>query len=77
MMPVRHPFSAFEPENTPLLHENQYNYIRFDFLNPPFHYPLRARFQPVGLQAGGEAIAHYSNCERSELSSFQIERLSE
>jgi hypothetical protein len=42
MMPVRHPFSAFEPENTPLLQENQYNYIRFDFLNPPYHYPLRA-----------------------------------
>ena len=35
MMPVRHPFSAFAPENTPILQENQYNYIRFDFLNPP------------------------------------------
>ncbi len=49
MMPVRHPFSAFAPENTPLLRENQSNYIRFDSLNPPFHYPLRARFQPEGL----------------------------
>jgi len=39
MMPVRHPFSAFAPESTPLLRENQYNYIRFDSLNPPFHYP--------------------------------------
>jgi len=39
MMPVRHPFSAYTPENTPLLRENQYNYIRFDSLNPPFHYP--------------------------------------
>jgi len=39
MMPVRHPFSAFAPENTPLLRENQSNYIRFDSLNPPFHYP--------------------------------------
>ena len=42
MMPVRHPFSAFAQKNTPLLRENQYNYIRFDSLNPPFHYPLRA-----------------------------------
>ena len=24
MMPVRHPFSAFSQENTPLLRENQY-----------------------------------------------------
>jgi hypothetical protein len=39
MMSVRHPFSAFAPENTPLLRENQSNYIRFDSLNPPFHYP--------------------------------------
>jgi len=39
MMPVRYPFSAFVPENTPLLRENRYNYIRFDSLNPPFHYP--------------------------------------
>jgi hypothetical protein len=39
MMPVKHPFSAFAPENTPLLRENQYNYIRFDSLNSPFHYP--------------------------------------
>jgi hypothetical protein len=39
LMPVRHPFSAFAPENTPLLREDQYNYIRFDSLNPPFHYP--------------------------------------
>jgi hypothetical protein len=39
MMPVRHPFSTFAPENTPLLRENQFNYIRFDSLNPPFHYP--------------------------------------
>jgi len=27
MMPVRHPFSAFAPENTPKFRENQYNYI--------------------------------------------------
>jgi len=39
MILARHPFSAFAPENTPLLRENQYNYIRFDSLNPPFHYP--------------------------------------
>ncbi len=39
MMPFRHPFSAPVPENTPRLRENQYNYIRFDSLNPPFHYP--------------------------------------
>jgi len=39
MMPVRHPFSASAPENTPLLQENQYNYFRFDSLNPSFHYP--------------------------------------
>jgi len=37
-MPVRYPFSAFAPEKTPILRENQYNYIRFDSLNPPFHY---------------------------------------
>jgi hypothetical protein len=42
---------------------------------PTLHFPLRARFQPVGLQAGGEArthcsaipLFHHSNCERSEL----------
>jgi len=39
MMPFRHPFSASAPENTPLFLKNQYNYIRFDSLNPPFHYP--------------------------------------
>ena len=39
MMPIRHPFSVFAPENTRLLRGNQYNYIRFDSLNPPFHYP--------------------------------------
>jgi hypothetical protein len=39
MRPVRHPFSAFAPENSPLLRENQYNHVRFDSLNPPFHYP--------------------------------------
>jgi len=38
MMPVSHPFSAFTPENTPILRENQYNYIRFDSLNPQFQY---------------------------------------
>jgi hypothetical protein len=38
-MPVGHPFSTFVSENTPYLRENQYNYIRFDSLNPPFHYP--------------------------------------
>ena len=32
---IRHPFSAFTPENMPILRENQYNYIRFDTLNPP------------------------------------------
>jgi hypothetical protein len=39
MMPVRNPFSALAPENKPLFRENQYNYIRFDSLNPSFHYP--------------------------------------
>jgi hypothetical protein len=39
MMPDRHPFSAFAPENIPLLQENQYKHIRFDSLNPLFHYP--------------------------------------
>jgi hypothetical protein len=34
MMPVRHPFSAFAPENMTLLRENQYNYIRFDYPKP-------------------------------------------
>ena len=32
-------FSFFAPENTPLLRENQYNYVRFVSLNPPAHYP--------------------------------------
>ena len=52
MMPVRHPFSAFTPENTPLLRKNQYNYIRFDSLNPPFQYPLRA--------VGQNPLSHHS-----------------
>ncbi len=39
MIPIRHPFSALAPENTPLLRENQYNYMRLDTLSPPFHYP--------------------------------------
>jgi len=30
---------CFRLENTPLLRENQYNYIRFDSLNPLFHCP--------------------------------------
>jgi hypothetical protein len=38
MMLVRHPFSTFTPENTPQLRKNQYNYIRFDSLNPPVQY---------------------------------------
>jgi len=38
MMPARQAFFAFDLENTPILRENQYNYIRFDSLNPPFHY---------------------------------------
>jgi hypothetical protein len=38
MIPVRYPFSAFAPENTPLLGKNQYNYICFDSLNQPFQY---------------------------------------
>jgi len=42
MMPVRYPFSAFAPENMPLSRENQYNFIRFDSLNPPFQFSLRA-----------------------------------
>ena len=42
MMPVRPSFSALALENTPILRENQFNYIRFDSLNPPFQYPLRA-----------------------------------
>jgi hypothetical protein len=39
LMPVRHLFSTFAPENTPLLRDNQYHYIRFDYLNPTFLYP--------------------------------------
>jgi hypothetical protein len=48
MTPVRLSFSTFAPENTPMLFEYQYNYIRFDFLSlhsiipeaiiPPFQY---------------------------------------
>jgi hypothetical protein len=40
MMPAIHPFYDFNPENTPLFKENQFNYIRFDSLNSPFHYPI-------------------------------------
>ena len=29
---------CFHPENMPVLRENQYNYIRFDTLNPPLQY---------------------------------------
>ena len=58
MMSVRHPFSAFAPENTPLLRKNQYNYIRFDSLNPTFHYPRN--------HDSNIPLFHYSNCERSE-----------
>jgi hypothetical protein len=54
MMPVRHPFSAFVPENTQLLRENQYNYIRFDSLNPPFQYP--------GTHDSIIPLFHHSNC---------------
>jgi hypothetical protein len=39
LMPVRHLFYAFAPENTPLLRDNQYHDIRFDYLNPTFLYP--------------------------------------
>jgi hypothetical protein len=45
MMPVSHPFSAFTPENTPILRENQYNYIRFNSLNPQFQYSIVPSFQ--------------------------------
>ena len=41
MMSIRHPFSAFSQENTPLLRANQYNYISLDSLNPPLQYSLR------------------------------------
>ena len=33
---------CFHPENTPILRENQYNYTRFDSLNPPFQCSLGA-----------------------------------
>jgi len=59
MMPTRHQFSAFAPENTPLLRENQYNYLRFNFLNPPVHYPRTHDSNIPEFQ--------HSNCERSEL----------
>jgi hypothetical protein len=39
MMIVRHSFSAFTSEDTPLSRENQHNYIHFDSLNPQLHYP--------------------------------------
>jgi hypothetical protein len=59
MMPVRHPFSAFAPENTPLLQKNQDNYIRFDSLKPPFHYP-RTHDSLRGVGATLRAGSHYS-----------------
>src|SRR5210317_1400597 len=59
MMPTRHQFSAFAPENTPLLRENQYNYLRFNFLNPPVHYPRTHDSNIPEFQ--------HSNCQRSEL----------
>jgi len=54
MMPVRHPFSAFAPENMPLSRENQYNFIRFDSLNPPFQFS-RTHDSIIPL-------FHHSNC---------------
>jgi hypothetical protein len=54
MMPVRYPFSAFAPENTPLLRKNQYNYIRFDPLNPPFHYSII----PIAERSGAKFLYH-------------------
>jgi hypothetical protein len=51
MMPVRHPFPAFAPENTQLLRENQYNYIRFDSLIPTFHYPRTHDSAKASLRA--------------------------
>jgi len=54
MMPVRHPFSAFAPENMPLSRENQYHYIRFDSLNPPFQFS-RTHYSIIPL-------FHHSNC---------------
>jgi len=54
MMPVSHPFSAFAPESMPILRENQYNYIRFDSLKPPFQYS-RTHDSIIPL-------FHHSNC---------------
>ena len=39
MIPVKHPFSDFAPESAPPIRKNQYEYIPFDSLIPPFHYP--------------------------------------
>jgi len=68
MIPVRHPFYDFAPENTPLFQENQYNHIRFDSLNPPFHYPRTHDSAKASLRAQYSRIPtfHYSICERSE-----------
>jgi hypothetical protein len=54
MMSVSHPFSVFAPENTPILPENQTNYIRLGSLNPPFqysrtHYSIIPLFHHSGL----------------------------
>ena len=48
VMTVRHPFSAPAPENTPILRETQYNYIRFDSQKPtiPIFSPSRRVYPP-------------------------------
>ena len=55
MIPVRYPFSAFDPKKiTPLSRKNQYNYISLDSLNPPFQYS-RTHYSIIPL-------FHHSNC---------------
>jgi hypothetical protein len=39
MMPDRNSFSAFAPETTPILRENQYKHVCFVSLYPLFHFP--------------------------------------
>ena len=54
LMPARHPFFAFAPQNTLILRENQNNYIRFESLNPPFQYSK--------THDSITPLFHHSNC---------------
>ncbi|MGB9439550.1 MAG: hypothetical protein WCB15_16505, partial [Desulfobacterales bacterium] len=46
---------CFHPENMPVLRENQYNYIRFDSLNPPLQYSrIHDSIIPIAERSGAK-----------------------